>query len=157
MHGFALAFLGLTLAADPIELPKDTYEIPTRQFAMPLRVDPDRADQIEKIRLFVSEDRGKTWRHKKDYKLSDKKVIVTACRDGLYWFAIQEILKDGNSEPAERDDLVPAMKVYVNSKRRALKTQKSYEELEREVEQLRMTVEQLQKKIKQLESDRKPK
>jgi hypothetical protein len=157
MHGFVLAFLGLALAADPLELPKDVYEIPTRMFAMPLRVNPDRRDKIEKIRLFVSEDRGKTWKQKKDYKPSDKKVIFTAPHDGFYWFAVQKVLKVGDKVPAELDDLIPAMKVYVNSKQRTRKTQKSYEELEREVEQLRTTVERLQKKIKQLESDHKPK
>jgi hypothetical protein len=157
MDGFALAFLGLALTTNPLELPKDVYEIQRRRFAMPICVNRDGRDKIEKFRLFVSEDQGKTWKHEKDYKLSDNLVLFAAPRDGLYWFAVQKVLKDGDSDPAERDDLVPAMKVYVNSKRRAFKVQKSYEELEREVEELRMTVEQLQKKIKQLESDRKPK
>ncbi len=144
-------------AHDSVELPNDVYEIETRQFAIPIRSKPDELAKMKKVRLFVSEDRGKSWKHKKDYKPTDKRAIFTAPHDGQYWFAVQVVLKDGNREPAERDDLVPAMKVFVNSERRTLKTQKSYEELQREVEQLRKTVEQLQTKIKQLESDRKTK
>lgn len=157
MHGFALAFLGVSLAGDPIELPKDVYEIPSRRFAMPLRIGPDNREKIEKIRLFVSEDQGKTWKKKKNYKPSATRVVFTAPRDGQYWFAIQVVRKDGGMRPSDQDNLVPLMKVYINSERRVLKPQKSYEELQREVEQLRRTVEELQTKIKQLESDRKPK
>ena len=38
MHGLALMVLGLTVATDPTELPKDVWECPTRMFAMPLAV-----------------------------------------------------------------------------------------------------------------------
>jgi hypothetical protein len=155
MHGLALVFTGLVFCSDPIELAGDVVEIQTRQLAMPLRFDPDRQDKIERVRLFVSEGRGKAWNHKKDYKATDEQVTFAAPRDGLYWFALQTVFKDGKCEPATQDDLVPAQKVYVNSERKVLKVQKSYEELEREVEALRKTVEQLQKRIAELESDPK--
>lgn len=136
---------------------QNCYEIPSRTFAMPIGIDPAIRDNIEKIRVFVSEDHGKTWKHHKDCKPSDKQLRVSAPHDGLYWFTVQTVLKDGDCDPSKLDDLVPAMKVYVNSERRILKSQKTYEELEREVEQLRTTAEQLQKKIEQLESEREPK
>ena len=136
---------------------RTTSTAETRTFALPIAISPDIRDTIEKIRVFVSENQGKTWKHQKDCTPSDKQLIVTASHDGLYWFAVQTVLKDGTCDPAKRADLVPAMKVYVNSEGRALKPQKSYEELDHEVEQLRMTVEQLQKKIEQLESERQPK
>ncbi|HTU21585.1 MAG TPA: hypothetical protein VMG10_26345 [Gemmataceae bacterium] len=157
MHGYVLGLLGLVVAADPIEMAKDVYEIRTRQLAMPIRVATNYRDKVTKMRLFVSEDQGKTWKHKKDYKPSAKQAVFTAPRDGLYWFALQVVLKDGGIEPADLDDLLPVMKVYVNAERKPFQTKKSYDELQREVEQLRKTVEQLQKRIKQLESERKPK
>jgi hypothetical protein len=156
MQGFVLLFLSLFVDIHPVELPRDLHEIQTQRFAMPIGVANNLHDTIEQIRLFVSEDQGKTWRHKKDYKPSDKQVLFTAPRDGIYWFALQVVLKDGSQIPDDLDDLV-ATKVCVNSERRSLKTQKSYEELQREVEQLRRTVEELQKKIKQLELDHKSK
>lgn len=133
------------------------YEIKTQQFAIPFLVDFDARERIEKILLFISEDKGKTWKRETDIKPSDHHIIYTAPHDGLYWFAVQSVLKDGKREPAKLDDLVPAMKVCVNSEKMTRKSQKSCEGSERDVEQLRGTVEQLEKKINDLESDRKPK
>src|SRR5262245_20217616 len=156
MQGLALALVGVCLAAEPIELDKDVEEMPTRDFAMPLRLAPDRKERVERIRLFVSEDRGKTWKHEKDYKPSDTEVVFSAPRDGLYWFALQVVLKDGKSEPPKLEELPAAMKVYINSQRKALKPKKSYEELQNEVWELRGLVEELRKRIKRLESERPP-
>jgi hypothetical protein len=155
MHGFALVFLGTVLAAGPVDLPKDVFEIQTREFAFPVLCDPKQQDKIARIRLFVSEDRGKTWKHHKDCKPTDAEVPFTAPQDGFFWFALQIEFKDGKSDPAELTDLTPCQKIYVNSELKTLKVHKSYEELFREVEELRKTVEQLQKKIKELEADRK--
>jgi hypothetical protein len=156
MHGFALVFLGLTLGADPFELPRDVYEIQTREFAMPFAFESNRKDSIKQFCLFVSKDGGKTWNHEKNYKPSDKQAAFTAQQDGQYWFALQIEYKDGKKEPATTDALAASMKVYVNSERKALKVKKSYEDLEQEVAELRKKVEQLQKKLKTLESERKP-
>jgi hypothetical protein len=157
MHGSALVFLSLALATDPVELQKDVHEIQTRKFAMDLGVPADQRGKINQIRLFVSEDRGKTWKHNRDYKPNAKEAIFTAPDDGLYWFSLQVVYKDGKKEPAELDDLEPARKVYVNTERRTLKVRKSYGELLRENEELREKVEQLQQRIKKLEAERKPK
>jgi hypothetical protein len=144
------------MGCEPLE-PKEreSYEIRTRQFAMPVRIDPGRRDEIETIRLYVSEDEGKTWTYKKELKPTDNSVNYWASHDGLYWFAIQPVLKNEKCSPAKPDDLVPAMKVYVNTEGRALKFPESHDELQREVEQLRKTVQQLQEKIEQLKSERK--
>jgi hypothetical protein len=81
-------------------------------------------------------------------------VTFTAPRDGLYWFAVQTVRKDGRREPVNLDALAPVRKVYVNTERKPVKAQKFYDELQREAEDLRKAVEQLQKRIKELESDR---
>jgi hypothetical protein len=71
MHGLTLVFLGLALAADPIELPKDVQEIRAREFAMPLHVVLGLEDGYERVCLFVSDNRGRTWKHDRDYKPTD--------------------------------------------------------------------------------------
>lgn len=157
MLGFAWLALAPLFETKLKELPKDVYEVQVRQFAMPIGLATNYQDKIETVRLFVSRDQGKTWKHKKDYKPSDKQVFFTAPHDGLYWFAVQLVFKDGGKTPGDLEDLIPERKVYVNTEHRPLKAQKSYEELQREVEQLRRTVEELQKKIKQLEAERKSK
>jgi hypothetical protein len=115
MHGLALMLLTVTPSLDPAELSRDATEVQSRDFAMPLTLDPDRRDTVKEIRLFVSEDRGKTWKHEKDYKPTDKRVLFSAPRDGVYWFAVQVVSKDGKKDPAELNDLTPAQKVYVNT------------------------------------------
>ena len=96
MHGFVLAFLSLALAGDPMELTRDVIVASTRTFRLPLSGD----DSVDHFRFFVSEDRGKTWTHHKDYKLSDERIQFTAPRDGLYWFTTQIVFKDRWLNPA---------------------------------------------------------
>lgn len=157
MPGFALTFLAFAMPADPVELPSDVHVLQARGFIMPLRITPGKKDEIERIRLFVSRDQGKTWKHAKDYKTSDEEVTFVAPRDGLYWFALETVFQDGTKTPPDRKDFFPVRKVYVNTERKALKVQKSYAELQREVVELQKTVKRLQKKIRQLKSNRKPK
>lgn len=135
----------------------EEYEINCSRFAIPIRINSIRRNDIEKIRLFVSEDEGKTWKLEKDFKPDDESAFFTAPHDGRYWFAVQEVLKNGDSRPAKLDGLAPALRVYVNSEGNTSTSHKSCEESEGEVEQLRKKVEHLEKKIKELQSERKPK
>jgi hypothetical protein len=151
MHGLALLLLGAAVPVGPTQLEAGVEEIQSKHFLMPLRIDPARGDEIEKVRLFVSRDRGKTWKHCRDYDTTAEHVAFSAPRDGVYWFAVQTVLKDGIIDPPDLGGLAPAMKVYVNTGRRALKPRKSYEELEQEVAQLRKTVEELKGRIRDLE------
>jgi hypothetical protein len=115
MHTVVLAFLGLALAADSDGLPKDVFEIHDRQFAMPLYTSADFRGRIERIRLYVSDDLGKTWTHAQDCKPGDEQATFSAPRDGEYWFALQVKFKDGKSEPADLATLTPGMKVRVKT------------------------------------------
>jgi hypothetical protein len=151
MHGLALVCASILCAAEPVELPKDVWEMDSREFAMPIRIIPDKAEKINCLRLYMSEDSGKTWKHVKDGKPTDDRFTYKASKDGLYWFALQVEYLDGKCEPAELNQLVPAQKVYVNTERKALKPQKSYEDLVSEVEELRKTVDQLKKRVADLE------
>jgi regulation of enolase protein 1 (concanavalin A-like superfamily) len=157
MHGFMLVVLGSVLSADPVAITRNTMEMDTRRFAMPLLLtEPDKA-KSERVRLFVSQDRGKSWQHVKDCKPTEELVRFTAEDDGLYWFALQVVGKDGNRKPAKLENLEPDVKVYVNTEGRTLKVQKTYGELVQEVEGLRTKVERLEQRIKELEAGRKPK
>lgn len=169
MSAFALALLCLIVPMPPIggvtestELADDVYEIETRDFKMPLQLDPGRKNTINAISLFVSDDRGKSWKHVKDYLPRDDAVDYSARKDGLLWFTLQVAFKDGSKEPATRNALTAAMKVYVNSERKVLerkvlKPKKSYEELDQEAAELRKAVAALKKKLRDLEPASKPK
>ena len=51
----------------------------------------------------------------KDFEPSDKELIYSARDDGLYWFAVQLQLANGDYVPASEKKLEPAMKVFVNT------------------------------------------
>jgi hypothetical protein len=154
MHGPALLLVGLLACGEPIERTPGVEEVGSPSFLMPLTFDPSRLGEVEKVRLFVSEDSGKTWQHREDYATTAREVSFLAPRDGLYWFALQAVTKAGKQEPADVKDLTPAMKVLVRTERRAaLKPRKSVAELEREAEELRQTAEELRQRNAELKVD----
>jgi hypothetical protein len=158
MHGFAFALLAVVCASEPIELEKEVVEIQQRELHIPLLFDPEKGKGIERIGLFVSTDRGKTWKHYKDWRTDKDKLVYPAPADALYWFALQIVRKDGKKDPPNVKGLGPSLKVYVNSEKRPVKNpSKSYADLEREVEELRKTAEQLKQRIAELESGKKTK
>jgi hypothetical protein len=122
MCGFALAF-GLAVLVSP-ELPMDVVETQMRQFHIPLQIAPADRAMIEKVRLFVSADRGKTWKRVSDCKPTDFSFTFKDGRDfHNYWFALQVHSKDGSIDPAETKSLRPELKVYVNPFKKAFKVQ----------------------------------
>jgi len=140
-------------AAQDSELPSDVCEIKSRSFRMPLTLDGKHKDTIEGLRLFVSYDLGKTWKHQDDYKITDREVTFFAPADGLYWFGLQVLGKDGKCHPAKLEKLDPVRKVYVNTEGKPFRAQKSYEELQNELDKTIKRVEELERKFKKLESD----
>lgn len=136
----------------------DEYEINTPRFALPIYITPSNRGRIVTIRLFTSEDKGKTWKHEKDYKPCDERIFFTAPHDGRYWFAVQTVLTDGSRNPADLSSLVPAMTVYANFEGKTPKSQNTKEEPKREEQRLRPAIEQAaEKKNKNPEADHKPK
>jgi hypothetical protein len=157
MYGFALLFLTFCAAADGAELPKDVIETKSLTFVIPIQVSAEGQKEIKTLRVFVSLDRGKTWKHFKDCKLNEKEFAFTAPRDDLYWFAVQLVRKDGKMEPSAMANLKPIIKVFVNSAQKAVQVDKSYAELQQEIQQLRDQILLLQKKIQALEATNNPK
>lgn len=146
MNGLPILFLGLALAADPIALPPDVYEMTSREFNIPVTFAENRKADIKRLRLFVSTDIGKTWKHYKDATAADDKIHFKADKDGFVQFALQIESNNGKIEPAT-DKLEASMKVFVNSERKALKASDPIEELRKEVAELRKRVQELEKRV----------
>jgi hypothetical protein len=144
MHGLALTLLTLTLSAEPVgllcdggddytdqgrdgrvvieafDLTDGVVACPSRRFKMPVTTtDPE--GKIDSLRMFVSPDSGKTWMLVKNFKPTDKEVFFHAPRDGMYWFALQVVYKDGKHEPESLNHLVAQQKVYVDTEHKVLK------------------------------------
>ncbi len=156
MHGIALLTLGCLWPMFSLALDKDVEVLDYRMFSMPIQIKVDGKRRAEKGRLFVSEDAGKSWIHVKDFEPSDKELIYSAKDDGLYWFAVQLQLANGDHIPASEKKLEPAMKVFVNTLGRPVSKLKTYGDLLKETEELRRTLDEVQRKLKRLETPVRP-
>jgi hypothetical protein len=99
----------------PVQRDDGAWEVRSRDFGLPVRIDPARRAEVVTVRLFVSRDGGKTWEHCQDTAPDEDRVRFSAPRDGTYWFAVQVVLKDDVKDPPDLKDLVPTMKVHVKS------------------------------------------
>jgi hypothetical protein len=105
----------LSATSGTIELESDVVELKTRSFAFPVNIAPGQKESVVKPRLYVSQDRGKNWILDGEYPASKETIPFVAPQDGLFWFALQTVAKDGSSDPASGKELKAALKVYVNS------------------------------------------
>ncbi len=111
--------LGLYYYA-PVVLEQSVHEINSRRFQMPVHMDANARKACAGIRLWVSEDRGKSWKLNEEIDADGTLFKFTAARDGHYWFALQVVQKAGNFSPPKIDSHTVDQKVYVNADRRTV-------------------------------------
>lgn len=155
MFGFVLALFSLGMIADPTKLPSDVIVHDYRAVKMPISLTAELRGKTKQLRLFVSEDQGKSWKHESDHEASVEFVTFEAPEDGLYWFAVQLVLKDGTNMPDDPKEFVP-QKIFVNTSGKPVEVKKPYLELLRENEELRKRVKELEKKLSERQSGDKP-
>ncbi len=101
-------------AVAPDSLPS---AIATRQsyFSIPFRIDPagPGAGSIAEVQLYVSDDRGATWRLESRVEPTSGAFVFRAAKDGEYWFAIHSISRSGPLRPAATDR--PGLRVVVDT------------------------------------------
>lgn len=110
---FQILLLGPILFV-PIVLERDIVDFPSVKFRIPYIVDADAKAKADHIRIFVSTDQGKSWKHESDIEPGED-LKFQAPRDGLYWLAVQTVWKDGRTSPVEVRSA--SVKVFVNTKR----------------------------------------
>lgn len=106
--------------ASPAVVEPDELEFPHRKFVIPFMLPPGTQRPIQSIRLYVSEDRGKTWKIADERPRTVDRFSFAATHDGHYWFAVQTIEANGKRNPVRTTDLTPALKVYLNESGRPL-------------------------------------
>src|SRR5262245_59727728 len=114
MHAILLALSALSMGAEPVDLSPDIFVVEGRDFQMPLALNVSEAS-VEKIRLFVSTDLGKTWKPAGEFPPTAAKVGFKAPGDGVYYCAVQVMYKDCKAEPRDKAGLAVARKVRVSS------------------------------------------
>jgi hypothetical protein len=91
----------------------DVVSLNAQKFRLPFQVDPGQAPTIRELRLYDSTDKGTTWQHLGVAKLAERAFTVSV-GEGLHWFAIGWVDKDGKHYP-ELSKLQPSVKVVVRS------------------------------------------
>lgn len=87
-----------------------------RVFRIPFQTSQPNDRRLREVQLFVSTDRGVTWRSAAT-AAPDQGFFqqFTAPQDGLYWFAVRTIDLQGRSYPASDNELRAGLKVLVDT------------------------------------------
>jgi hypothetical protein len=106
----------------PIIIDEDVIPVEVREFRMPFQFATDFGPNVRAVRLFVSENGGKSWKLVAEDKPTARHFQFQAPRDGLLWFAVQVIQADGKNQPPELKHLAAILKVYVNADKRRIES-----------------------------------
>jgi hypothetical protein len=169
-----LIAIGLALAPLPVSLEHGVHETQSRNFDLPVLVDDEYRKMCACIRLWFSEDRGKSWKQYQEISATGTRFSFKAPRDGHYWFILQTVTTNGQAEPPNVHKAIISQKVYVNQAKRLITRQQpearlplplipkieeltTVRQLRRESEETRTVVNQLRKRMSELENSRNQK
>src|SRR5262245_52277771 len=108
---FALALVaGLLARPDLVDL--DARPCPARAMRIPFGLDPAAQPPVQMLRLFASDDRGRSWHLVGEALPAAGAFEFRAPADGLFWLAVQTVTADGQAAPPA-NQLRPDMKVRV--------------------------------------------
>jgi hypothetical protein len=102
------------LRGEPVGGPaQDVFTVNARRFRLPLHVNP--AARVDLLRLYVSRDQGRTWAQAAELEPTDlaEGFAFDAPADGVYWFIVQMLDKDGRKDPETIVGATPQVKVRV--------------------------------------------
>ncbi len=90
---------------------------PQSTFRIPIDLAAEERQGISAIRLFVSEDQGRTWVRHSDGDPAMEVVTFRANQDGEYWFTIALVDRAGVQVPADVRVVEPGLKVLVDTRK----------------------------------------
>jgi hypothetical protein len=96
---------------DPVE-PR-VHQAPGPAFQIPCKVDGIQA--IERVQLYVSDNRGKTWTLYEEITPDKSAFTFMARKPGEYWFTARLKKKDGTLDPADQSQFVVMQRVAVET------------------------------------------
>lgn len=85
---------------------------PLRSSHIPFTLDPEK---VAEIILLVSRDEGKTWEQVDRKPSTEPSFHFTAPEDGMYWFIVQTVDKQGRPTPANPSRVKPSMRMCVDT------------------------------------------
>ncbi len=111
-----LTILGMLWAPGQVG-PADLVPFNQAKMDIPIRYDPAKKNEIRDLLLFVSRNQGETW---EQYAAAspdrDTYFPFTANVDGVYWFQMMVVDKQGGRDPADLKKTPAALKVLIDTK-----------------------------------------
>jgi hypothetical protein len=117
LAGFCMAAAAL-VAVSPSRAQTDDAPsvVKSYMFSFDFTAPPSEAAILQEVQLHYSIDQGKTWKLYRGVPPSDGKITFEASGDGEYWFAVQQVYKDGRRRPSKIDGATtPQRKVIVDT------------------------------------------
>jgi hypothetical protein len=87
-----------------------------RSFRIPFDIDKAGRAKIKDVQLWASEDSGNRWEPVSKTTPDRPSFTFRAARDGEYWFAVRVFGVDDQFYPSLDEEIVPGMKVLVDTK-----------------------------------------
>ncbi len=85
--------------------------------AVPFRIDDTRRPAIGSVQLFTSRDEGRTWKMIDEAPPTAKQFRIQPTEEGMHWFAVVAVDKQGRRDNADPANLRPEIKVNVTGRR----------------------------------------
>jgi hypothetical protein len=105
------------LLLGPATLPPDVHLMRDRHLQIPIRVNESRRNDLVELVLYVSSDQGRTWTGAGKAKPTQEAFNFHADKDGLYWFSVQAVDREGRYDPPDIAQVSPALKVMIDTQR----------------------------------------
>ena len=86
--------------------PDGVYYSREKKFHIPFKVDAGEK-RIRQIQLYVSEDRGRSWKQVATAQPEDNGFTYQAQGDGHYWFTVRTIDQEGRTFPPSLEQAQP--------------------------------------------------
>jgi hypothetical protein len=115
---YLLLALGAGAAPDDYRVKDGEYHMNATRFDIPITIRPERRSEVNRLELWLSRDRGKTWEPAGNATPDKTGFPFMTSGDGPYWFAVVVIDQAGRRDPPLLTQ-VPAnqiQKVYIDTK-----------------------------------------
>src|SRR4051812_36349210 len=99
--------------------PDDPYVLSDPNFLIPLNFDESKRASVSEVRLYASTDQGRTWVEVAKTKPDAKEFTYTARTEGLYYFAVQSVDKNGVADPPDIAKAPRFLKIQYDTRRPA--------------------------------------
>jgi hypothetical protein len=92
------------------------HRVTSRVFSVIAAIEPENVNSLDRVRLYVSTDKGRTWQKAGEERAKETIVFsFTAPKDAEYWFAVQSVDKDGKTEPKGARKFRPQVRIILDT------------------------------------------